>query len=540
MGLYSLSWFYDPLIAGVGTDGAERVLAGEIPHRDFWTMYAPGQFYLLAVLFRIFGTHLLVEVVAASVLCTAAACVCYWLVMNLGGRRTAAVTSAAIFVAATFLTGYCKRIGSYPPSILFVFIAMTFMVLYYKTRKQGYLIAAGLATGAVAVFKHDVGGYTAIAIITGLMVHHFLVRETTSLRLRSLLLKLTAYSAGTAAIALPVLIYFGILAGPDMFENLIVFPLTDFPFARPEGYPSLIPLWIYDESPLRMLAKFFHYVIFTVPFVLFLLGIIATVLAIRRRRPEYAAASATFSVGYLLHYSAAHVQINTHIITMSVYAFWLGVIFYDLVGSKFFTGKHFVIRLLVPGLLAGWLLSLSARPIYDAWKFRKTATVELRLTKISGLMTSPRKAHTLSNLVACVHQNLSQGQELFAGMHRHDVIVASDTMIYFILDRPSATRYHELHPAIADTAPIQNEIINDLQRKNVSLIILKRMFSDKVLDRVKEKFLINLPQIGATELDEFIRENFTKIEQFGSYAVWKKKERITGIHQSQKRMSEGS
>jgi hypothetical protein len=324
-----------------------------------------------------------------------------------------------------------------------------------------------------------------------------------------------------------------------MFQNLIVFPMTDFPFSRPEWYPPLIPFWIYDESPLRMLAKFFHYMIFTVPFVLFLLGIIATVLAIRKRRPEYAAAGVTFSVGYLLHYSAAHVQINTHIITMSVYAFWLGVIFYNLVEDKLFTGKHIIIRLLVPCLAAGWLLSLTARPMYDAWKIRNTATVELRLAKISGLMTTPNRARTLSRLVACVEKHVPQGQELFVGMHRHDIVIVGDTMLYFILDRPSATRYHELHPAITDTASIQNEIISDLQRKNVSLIILKHMFSDKSLDKTKHSFLKNLPQIGATDLDEFIRKNFTKIEQFGPYAVWKKKERITWIDHSQKRSFEG-
>src|SRR4029434_508065 len=63
--------------------GAERILEGEIPYRDFWTMYAPGQFYLLALMFKIFGTHLLVEVIATSIVCAAAACVCYRLVFNL-------------------------------------------------------------------------------------------------------------------------------------------------------------------------------------------------------------------------------------------------------------------------------------------------------------------------------------------------------------------------------------------------------------------------------------------------------------------------
>ena len=161
LGVYSLSWFQG-VGASVSTIGAERVLRGEIPYRDFWTMYAPGHFYLLALLFRIFGSHILVETVAASVVCAAAAVVCYWLVLNLVNRRVAAIACAGIFVAATYNTGYFKSLGTYPPTILFVLAALNLMVLYYKSGKLRHLIAAGLATGAAVVFKHDVGGYTAL------------------------------------------------------------------------------------------------------------------------------------------------------------------------------------------------------------------------------------------------------------------------------------------------------------------------------------------------------------------------------------------
>jgi hypothetical protein len=34
---------------------AMRILDGDRPYRDFWVIYPPGQLYLLAALFRIFG-----------------------------------------------------------------------------------------------------------------------------------------------------------------------------------------------------------------------------------------------------------------------------------------------------------------------------------------------------------------------------------------------------------------------------------------------------------------------------------------------------
>src|SRR3989339_322769 len=50
--------------------GATRVLDGCIPYRDFWTLYAPGQFYTIAAIFKIFGISTQVaRLFAITVLC---------------------------------------------------------------------------------------------------------------------------------------------------------------------------------------------------------------------------------------------------------------------------------------------------------------------------------------------------------------------------------------------------------------------------------------------------------------------------------------
>src|SRR5271167_4937853 len=59
---------------GLILTGAMRVAAGAVPHRDFYANYGPGQFYVLAGLFDVFGQTVLVErlydaVVKAGIVC---------------------------------------------------------------------------------------------------------------------------------------------------------------------------------------------------------------------------------------------------------------------------------------------------------------------------------------------------------------------------------------------------------------------------------------------------------------------------------------
>jgi hypothetical protein len=227
--------------------------------------------------------------------------------------------------------------------------------------------------------------------------------------------------------------------------------------------------------------------------------------------------------GFLLHYSAAHIQINTHIVTMSIYAAMLGIIAYDLLYEQPFAGPQHWRLALSAALVAGWLLALIAQPAYIWWGMRSSATTELTLAKVSGFHVSPDEASALTNLVDFVETNIGEDQEVFVGLHRHDVLVVGDIMVYFILNRPLLTRYQELHPAITDTRPVQLEIMENIQSKHVKYIILRQqMFPDETLEKVKSDFKKNLPQIGATELDTFIRRNYIKIKEFGPYSVWER------------------
>ncbi|MGA2628822.1 MAG: hypothetical protein ABSG54_01295 [Terriglobia bacterium] len=59
--LFFFSWFYRlPLSEtdeGIVAVGAERILRGQVPYRDFFSELGPASFYLQAAIFKILGTH---------------------------------------------------------------------------------------------------------------------------------------------------------------------------------------------------------------------------------------------------------------------------------------------------------------------------------------------------------------------------------------------------------------------------------------------------------------------------------------------------
>ena len=84
---------------GITLAGAERILQGQVPYRDFFTFVTPGSPYLMALWFKLFGSSF---VVARSVMLVYAglfAVITYRLALRMGSR------SAALFAAALLTLG---------------------------------------------------------------------------------------------------------------------------------------------------------------------------------------------------------------------------------------------------------------------------------------------------------------------------------------------------------------------------------------------------------------------------------------------------
>ncbi|NJM40428.1 MAG: glycosyltransferase family 39 protein [Anaerolineae bacterium] len=147
---------------GIIVYGATRILQGELPYRDFWTQYSPGQFYTLAGLFSIFGTTIMVErwwdVTSRALLSISL----YLVAAQLSSR----ITALLVWALGAIWLAYYGFFG-YP---IFQGLAFSFLSIYFVLRSleeqrplRRDLIAAGLFLGLTALFRHDMAIYLAVA-----------------------------------------------------------------------------------------------------------------------------------------------------------------------------------------------------------------------------------------------------------------------------------------------------------------------------------------------------------------------------------------
>ena len=72
--------------------GAQRVLDGQVPYRDFFSLFTPGSFYFHVLLFRIFGDSIVVARTAVSVYGGLFAALTYLIARRVCARWSALLT----------------------------------------------------------------------------------------------------------------------------------------------------------------------------------------------------------------------------------------------------------------------------------------------------------------------------------------------------------------------------------------------------------------------------------------------------------------
>jgi hypothetical protein len=220
---------------GYNLYASERVVEGDVPYRDFHTLYPPAIFYLNAVLFKWLGVSLYAALLGVLVFKVLTVVVIY-----LSGRELMPRAWALLSALGSLLwlrpNGPFKSVPMHYGALFLA--AALFLLLKYENRKKvAFIFFAGASLGVVALLKHNIGAYALLGSVVFLAAEEgtLAYRLTGSLRNYRRILVLLL---GWATPVLPMLIYMQVkgalvpmirtlLFGPGEFLlNRLAIPLS--------------------------------------------------------------------------------------------------------------------------------------------------------------------------------------------------------------------------------------------------------------------------------------------------------------------------
>jgi Dolichyl-phosphate-mannose-protein mannosyltransferase len=500
--------------------GAERVLRGDIPYRDFWTAYGPGQYYLLAGVFKIFGASLLV----ARIYCVSVEWIVAILAYSISRSLTGPVGGVLSCVAvAVWLS--CDRTVLYPVIPTLAFALAGFLCLAHSSAIPRNVFLAGLLAGCATVVRHDLGVYTFVSqgvIVLGQrFVGPVIGSEKPLFRPAGELKRFIIYATGASAVVLPVFLALSQAVPRQMlYEIFVDFPFRIYPQFRSVPFPrpqDFLMMGVHGLQP--MISSVYSLAIYGAIYGLPLLILSASgvsLLAIRlRNRPHnadwLAAGLVSFGVAVFLSVrvrpDVAHMVLP--MVTPLILLPWL-VQFINTSSTIRSVYRSFRILLLmsVGLLISDCITGRNVLPWLNGYygKFRP-----ISIDRAKGIsMVTDRDGFV--EAVQYIQEKTLPDEPIYVGNTRHDQIYYNNAMFYFLSGRRSATRFAELHPGIVTTYKVQCEIIDEIKRQKVVYIVLWMAPQAMEPNRSSESS-------GVTILDDFIKANYDQIAGFGKYLI---------------------
>lgn len=479
---------------GLALYGSLRVANGELPYRDFWTLYGPGAFYLTAFAFHVFGTSMAVVRELWIVLEAVIAVEVFVLGRALGGRAAGWVAFA---LAVTHTAAVNLQWGYAAVPAAAAALGGVIALGLHRT-----VFVAGLLIGATAVFRHDFGVYFAAAGLAGILLRAIDDR-------RIVTAALGRFAAGMAVVVGPAYGALALAAGlRPMIDQLLVFPLREYPqyFYLPLTLPAPDALWGGDPlARIRQLKRLSSLVpLAALP--LAAAGIGARML--RRdgpgidRRARVAVVLWVAALGFFNH---AWIRFDGP----HVWPMMLATI--PLIASAPFVRVGTVGRAVVSACVVA-VLALNAFLAFETLRGRVLERpIALESAHSPGISIRSTSAY-YNALIHAIDARTNPGEAILSANRRHDRVFLNDSLLYFLTDRPAPGRYHELNRGMITTARVQREVIDAMDRRRVRVAVLYDADSNEP----------NLSSIssGITLLDDYIRTNFERIGTFGPYELW--------------------
>jgi hypothetical protein len=513
---------------GLIVTGASRVAAGAVPHRDFYTNYGPGQFYLLALAFKIFGPSLLVERIWDLVIKAAIA----WLASTIALRMMAWTFAIATTAACVLWLTFCGFSGyALWPALFLGLLSVRFLLAIFDGRHStSSILAAGLSVGAITLFRYDIGFFACAAESVVLFSFGFIARVDGYSRIRRIVSLLFPFWLGIAVIFIPLMIVYAVAGIIPDFVQVIDQASKYYARTRSLPFPRLLPL-----------EEFSDFIVYLPP--LTIIAAIAAIFTSGRSAPtngtraQLEASSwelALITVLSAFFYLKGIVRVSPLHMSLSIIP---AIIALGAAAERMFESRRPIAMMAVgvavlaagiPSLVAAAHIAyhassnvvalvqgrLLSRVANEEVSTSGSCRPQIYLERARCFILPPQMVQTLH----FIHENTDSGEPIFVGAGRHDKIFVNNIAFYFIADRPPATKLYQFNPSLQTSWPIQNKMIAELRKNAVRYIIL-----DTEWDNIHEPNESVLSS-GVTTLDDFIAATYFVVGEFGPYRILKRKQ----------------
>lgn len=468
--------------------GAELVSKGKIPYRDFWTIYSPGVFYLLAFNFKLFGVTLGSSRILSAIILTLVTISIYIVIEKLSNPLYALI---GFLLSVLYFKKDIAYLRAYQVAFLFCILSSLILWKYLDNEKKRWIFISGVLNGIVFLFRYDFGFYNFIAISICLIIKD----EKNFQQIKKNLFLLII---GNLFMILPFIVY--LIKNNAFLEmiNVFIFSLLVYPKYRNLPYPEL-----------NLYNLILYFPIFT-----FLFTCIKLLLSQKTKKYLLITFYLFLGLGLFIYASVRFDYI--HILPSLITAIIISIILIEDIINKSLISlmirkKIINIAMIIIFLRIFYSFFIQIDFIEERF-LQKNNSLKIELPRAKGFYdNSPELARIQLRAIQYIQKNTASEEKIFVGNIRHDKLVNNDILFYFLSERNSATKYYELNPGLTNTYPIQKRIINDLINNNVRYIVLCDFF----LNRLNEPNESNKSS-GINLLDRFIRNNYKFLKITGN------------------------
>jgi hypothetical protein len=495
----------------------ERVLAGDVPNLDFLHLYGPGSLWVLAGVYKVFGTQLVVERLFALLQEIGIVLGIYGLARYWG--RTLAllcgVISLVIIMPPIGLTALAWD-GGVALGLLGLLAALQGRRRFRWDQAKGlrFALVGGIVSGFALLYRLDL----VIAVGLGLLVVWWGTERRFKLRLAS------GFAIGVAG----YLVHMA-MAGPgNVIDGMVLQPVFDLRGGRKLPVP---PPWDHFDGflqksgaimpghwplpALRVPAQLTVWFFALLASVLFL--VIVAIWDMRRDRTRFRArillAVALFSAG-MVPQAMQRVD-SAHFAWVSCVPFaFVPVAVFELLRARVprlsFRNTAFVSGF---GVLVAMILVI---PQFTGWAYTDYVAqtfgrhrVVFKIEHDGRVFYYGRAevADAANELLAEVDKWAEPGDRLFVGTTDLRKTPLSEAYLYYMLpDYPPATRYIEMDPGVANAKG--SGMASDLKSANIA--ILSGAWNDWSEPNDSR-------QLGSDASNQVLVKDFCLVRNFGVY-----------------------